>query len=188
MPCWPDASCAAILVPGVDLDVLLERADRALGRRYVRTSERLPGGYRAAPDEWIGALVGPLGEPAGVLLVPADLGEVFVVALKLSSTVGDAGVIAWRGFMHSPAVMKRYVGGRPLWREGPDPDHEVGWAIPGRDAILPGPQPDFVPPSPEAFADVLGPRLRRYRDAVIDPAAGEQHVAWIRRDSPLSGI
>ena len=119
-------SVCAILVPTAESTEGDDLLDRALARQgLIPWSPPRPNGYRTRQDEWHQLAVTSAPCPGHTLLIPADIGAVFGLALWLSQAVGAAPVLALRRDMGLPPVMKVLLDGQPRWRDGSDDDHEV---------------------------------------------------------------
>ena len=84
-------------------------------------------------------------------------------------------------------MLKVYVGGAPVYKDGEDDDLEVGWEVP-RDPgdSLFAYQDTGLPIHAHELDERLGSTLRDYASALAAPRQGERHRAWLRKDSALA--
>lgn len=182
-------SIAAIVAPW-DPAGTLERLGRALVARGMRPHVApLPAGYKPAPSEWIGATTLPLaphrrGREASpnAALVTTDVPRIFHFALQLSAAYPDEVFAVWRRFSGLEPVAKIVWGGRPRWKEGDDPDHEVAFPVPiGQPAEVRPPSEPRVPLELSALTAMLAPIVRPLKDPIAARGA-----AWLAQSSRLA--
>lgn len=181
-------SIAALVVPW-DPASALERVARALSARgMVPHRAPLPAGYVPAPGEWLGALALPL-PPLGrgrdlvpnAALISTDVPGIFTLAMWLSAANPDEVIVGWRRFSGFEPCAKVFWGGKPRWKEGDDPDHEVGFAVPrGAPAELRPPSEPRVPLEVAALSRMLLAIVKPLREPI--KAGG---AAWLHERSML---
>ena len=180
-------SVSAVLFNEPDLDEAVRRLDAALKqRRYGRWDQALPGGYPAAPLEWLGFVVVPLEGLDAVVVAPHDPGSVFELATWLSAAWPDELLVAWRRFRGGEPVAKFLVGGSPRWKDGDDPDHEVGWRVPRLPPVeLRVPPRRHLPDTARAAEELLEGLLAPFPRDLRGPV-GARVVTYLERRSPLA--
>jgi len=93
---------------------------------FVPVPSRVPPGYPVRPHE----VLRVAWTRAGVwhALALSDLSRLFAVGLNLSRQLPGT-VLAVRRDLYGAMVLKAYRGGRPVFKLGDDPDHEVPWPV-----------------------------------------------------------
>lgn len=169
----PDApSIAALIVPW-DSHSALERIGRALSKRGLSPyTKPLPASYKPTPGEWLGVLTLPLpplrkgreSHPNSAV-VSTDIARIFELALHLSSAYPEEVMVGWRCFSGLEPCTKIVWGGKPRWKHGADPDHEVQFAVPvGQPAEVRPPSEPRVPTESDVVAALLIPIIRPLKD------------------------
>lgn len=185
-----DAPSIAAIVAPWDPASALERLGRALAARGMRPHPKpLPAGYKPAPSEWIGLVTLPLaphrrGRDAtpNTAIVTTDVPRIFHFALQLSTAFPDEVLAVWRCFSGLDPVAKVVWGGRPRWKEGDDPDHEVAFPVPiGQPAEVRPPSEARVPLELAALTPMLAPIVKPLRDPIAARGA-----AWLSTSSRLA--
>ncbi|MGM0577556.1 MAG: hypothetical protein ACQEXJ_17660 [Myxococcota bacterium] len=186
MPFRPTA--AALLLPGVTADEAAAWLDETLrDHGYEPCTEAPPPGVPLAEDEWLGFVVGEQPRAGMAVVLAEDPSAVFRVATWLSARRRESPLAAWRRYLGGAPVLKHLLGGRPLWKDGDDPDHEVLYDVPrARPADAPSPEEAGLPERAGDLEPILGSALRSYREAIASPRPGERTLAWLRADSPLA--
>jgi hypothetical protein len=168
-----DESSAGILVTGFDPRSALAGLGGVLQqRRYVPHEGPVPAGYPLALDERIALRAGAIGD---VVLIRTPVDAVYRLARWWSIAEPERELAAVRRYLHMPPTVKFFGGGRPLWKIGDDPDHEVDYPVPTRrpvDAFEP--ETVGLPADVEAAAHAL------------DAAEMALSLAWIRATSRLA--
>lgn len=131
-----DASRAAIMIPSTSVAGMADLLTRVLSqRRYEARAEVLPPQSMTYAGEWLAYRLheltgtGLAGSRLG-LIVPDDRAHLFTDALWIAEAEPGLSFLAWQQMKGMQPVLKYYAQGRPQWRSGNDPDHEVTWAIP----------------------------------------------------------
>lgn len=181
-------SIAAIVVPW-DPASALERVGRALAARgMVPHRATLPAGYVPTPGEWLGALALPLPPLRrgrehfpNAALISSDVPGIFTLAMWLSAANPDEVIVGWRRFSGFDPCAKVFWGGKPRWKDGDDPDHEVGFAVPkGAPAEVRPPSEPRVPLEAATLSGLLISIVKPLREPI--KAGG---AAWLHERSML---
>ncbi len=181
-------SIAALIVPW-DPGSAVERLSRALAKRGLSPYSRpLPAGYRPAPGEWVGAVLLPLppvrrGRDSypNSAVVPADVARVFDLAMWISAAHPDEVIVGWRRFAGLEPCAKVLWGGKPRWKDGDDPDHEVAFEVPrGQPAEVRPPAEPRVPLECEHITSLLRAIVHPLKDPIRQGG-----VAWLHASSIL---
>lgn len=181
-------SIAALIAPW-DAASALAHAGRAVeARGYTRRAGAMPAGYAAGVGEYLGAIALPL--PAfergrerhpNAALVTTDVARAFAFAMWVSAAFPDETFVAWRRFSGFDPCMKVLWGGKPRWKDGEDPDHEVGFAVPiGARDELRAPAEARVPLDARRVAAMLGAVVKPLKDPLA-----HHGVHWLHASSPL---
>lgn len=182
-------SIAALIVPW-DPASSLERIGRALAKRGFSPYPRaLPTGYRPAPGEWIGAQTLPLPpmrrgreSAPNCAVVSAQVARIFELAMWISEAHPEDVLVGWRCFSGFEPCLKVFWGGKPRWKHGEDPDHEVPYDLPqGAPAELHPPRAARVPLDLDHVTSLLRPIVHPLKEPVRQGGA-----AWLHRSSRLS--
>ncbi len=175
---------AAVILAERRPDAVAALVARAMeARGYVRRDAPPPAGYPRAEGEWVSVWLGVTGDFA--LLVPEDVGVVFRLACWVSAEAGAAWVAGLRRYMGMAPTLKLYSGGAPRWRDGEDPDLEVGWPVPTTRPIdVPEPSCVGLPDSAASAMARLAPVLAPWR--TLAARDGAALTGWLARTSPLT--
>ena len=130
-------SVAALLLAKTpeDTKMLAESALHAAG--YRCSPRPLPRGYLPAAREALSFHIHPLpphvvgrtAHPQSALTTSA-IADIFLFATWVSAVSPSEPLIAWRCFRDFSPCMKILWQGRPQWKHGDDPDHEVPFSVP----------------------------------------------------------
>jgi len=165
-------SIAALIVPW-DSQQSLERIGRALAKRGLSPhSKPLPTGYKPIPGEWLGIAALPLPpfrrgreSHSNSAIVSTDLARIFEFATQLSAAYPEDVIVAWRCFSGLAPCTKILWAGKPRWKHGADPDHEVQYAVPeGQPAEIRPPSEPRVPTEGEIVTALLTPIIKPLKD------------------------
>lgn len=147
-------SDAAILTVESDASATAQTLVRVmLSKRYREQEASTPPGYPFAIDEQITLEQGSAGRLT-VIRTPVD--SVFRIARWWSNEDPGRPLAAVRRYMHSEPCLKFFGEGRPIWRIGDDPDHEVDYDVPTHrpfDAFEP--EQVGLPACPEEAAQLM---------------------------------
>jgi hypothetical protein len=182
-------SIACVVAP-YDPDTTLERCHAALLREgYAPRTTALPPTYRAAQGEWLGLAIYALPGPrpgATSVIVPTDVSQVFQFAMWLSRAFPDDILAGFRRLSGFEPVAKIVFAGKPQWKDGRDPDHEVYFDVPtSRPAEVRLPSPARIPLTAFELGVVLLGHLRPVRGP-SDAPVGARWGAWLHRTSYLA--
>jgi|GEM_PF-2445589 len=178
------AAIAALTSP----QLLVAWLDQALRpQRYRRYDKHVPGWHSPADDEWLGFVVTRSDDLQLAVAVPEHQGLVFQVAYWLSVAHPESQLVGYRYQRGLDSCLKYYAGGKPQYKLGEDPDHEVAWHVPRQPGIdivtaeeagLPGTQKDLE--------NTLGSVLTlSYAEQVEHHGPEDLVVSYLHRDSPL---
>lgn len=181
-------SIAALIVPW-DSHSSLERIGRALAKRGMSPyAKPLPTGYKPIPGEWLG--VAPLPLPPlrrgreshpNAAIVSTDVPRIFEFATQLSAAYPEEVIVAWRCFSGLEPCTKILWGGKPRWKHGADPDHEVQYTVPeGQPAEVRPPSEPRVPTEGDIVTALLTPIVKPLKDPLKVGGA-----AWLSSQSML---
>ncbi len=183
-----DVSIAALIVPW-DPSGALERLGKALAKRGMGAyAKPLPSGYKPAPHEWIGATTLPLpplkrGRDVfpNAAIVSTDVARIFELAMQLSAAHPDDVLVGWRCYAGFEACLKVVWGGKPRWKLGEDPDHEVAYPVPqGQPAEVRPTNEARVPLDLDTATALLTPIVKPLKDPLKVGGA-----AWLSQSSML---
>lgn len=183
-----DVSIAALIVPW-DPAAALDRLGKALAKRGMAPHGKpLPSGYKPAPGEWMGAQALPLPPlkrgrdvSPNAAIVSTDVARIFELAMQLSAANPDDVIVAWRCYAGFEPCLKVLWGGKPRWKHGDDPDHEVAYAVPqGQPAEVRPPADARVPVELDAATAMLTPIVKPLKDPLKVGGA-----AWLNQSSML---
>jgi len=181
-------SIAALIVPW-DAASALDRVGKALAKAGLQPyTKPLPAGYRAAPNEWIGARALPLpafkrGREAhpNAAIVSTDVARIFDFAMQISAAHPDEVFVGWRRYSGFEPCAKIIWGGKPRWKEGEDADHEVTYPVPqGEPAEMRPPNEAKVPLQLDVVSGMLVPIVKPLKDPLAVGGA-----AWLSQSSML---
>lgn len=94
---------------------------------FVPVPASIPPGYPVRPHEVLRVAWARAGEWHA--LAVSDLSRLFPLALGLSRQLPGATVLAVRRDLDQSLVAKAYRAGRPAFKLGSDPDHEVPYPV-----------------------------------------------------------
>jgi len=181
-------SIAAIVTPWTPQTALSELAI-ALGKDgYVARAEALPSGYKAHAGELVQVQAFGIARTGLSAIVPVEVGRVFHVARILSGHTTGEVLAGWRRMSGFYPAAKVFWAGRPQWKDGEDPDHEVDYHVPkSQPAELRWPGPARVPLTARELSELLLPIVTPIKSVwTAKPLApGAVFGAWILRSSPL---
>ena len=181
-------SIAALIAPWDAASALAHVGRAVLARGYAQRAGAMPSGYPAGVGEYLGAIALPLpafergrDRQPNVALVTTDVARAFAFATWVSAAFPDETFVAWRRFSGFAPCMKVLWGGKPRWKDGEDPDHEVGFVVPiGAPAELRAPAEARVPLAPNKVAALLGAIVKPLKDPLA-----HHGVHWLHATSPL---
>ncbi|MFO0748640.1 MAG: hypothetical protein U1F43_23710 [Myxococcota bacterium] len=182
-------SIAAIVTAWTPQTALAELAKALVKDGYVARAEPIPPSYKLHQGELVQAQAFALGKVGLSAIVPVDVGRAFHVARVLSVGVPGEVLVAWRRFSGFEPTSKVFWSGRPQWKDGADPDHEVDYHVPkSRPAELRMPSPARVPLTcaelTALLLSVVKPITSAWTSAALAP--GAISGAWILRSSPIA--
>lgn len=183
-------SLAAIVVPW-DLATTRQRVAVALTAQGLRPrTSPLPRGYRPTPGEFVGLALRALPDHGAAKLrgpshpntaiVAGEVARVFHLAMWLSKSHPDEILVAWRRFAGFEACAKILWGGKPRWKDGEDPDHELGFALPQGPPVDLRPPGEARVPTTRSALDPLLARLEPLKDPFSQGGEG-----WLHKSSPI---
>lgn len=182
-------SIAAIVTAWTPQTALGELA-RALAREgYLAREAPLPPRYKAHQGEIVQAQAFSLGKSGLTAIVPVEVGRAFHLARTLSTGVPTEVLVAWRRFSGFEPTSKVFWAGRPQWKDGEDPDHEVDYHVPkSRPAELRMPSPARVPMTEPELTKLLLPVVKPITSAWTSAALAPGAIsgAWILRSSAIA--
>ena len=182
-------SVAAIVTPWSPDTALANLAQGLARDGYNARPGPLPSGYRAHAGELVQAQVVSLPRAGLSAIVPVEVGRVFHIARLLSGQTPTEVLVGWRRMSGFYPTAKVFWAGRPQWKDGEDPDHEVDFNVPrSQPAELRFPSPARVPMVASELTAVLLPILRPLVSAWKSPPLlpGALIGAWLHRSSALS--
>ena len=116
-----------VLLADTDLGALGHVVTRALRPLSWVPIPQLPPGYPVRPHEVLRLAACRAGTWSG--LVPSDLGMLFKLALSLSRNLPARTLLALRRDVDGASAFKAYREGRPAFKRGADPDHELPYPV-----------------------------------------------------------
>ncbi|MCC6624064.1 MAG: hypothetical protein IT385_22605 [Deltaproteobacteria bacterium] len=182
-------SIAAIVTPWTPQTALAELGI-ALGKDgYVPRAEPLPQGYRPHAGELVQAQAFGIARSGLCAIVPVEVGRVFHVARILSAHAATDVLVGWRRMSGFYPTAKVFWAGRPQWKDGEDPDHEVDYHVPkSQPAELRWPGPARVPLTASELTELLLPIVTPIKSVWTSKpiAPGALFGAWLLRSSALA--
>ncbi len=181
-------SLAALLLPtSVDAgSALLLAALAADGFRP--TPRAVPKAERRFPDESVTLQLAPgpdSGSPSArtptTIAMSPDVARIFFLAVTVSAGAPDIVFTALRCFAGFDPVLKVFFSGKPQWKDGEDPDHEVFHPVPRHQpAELRVPGAIAVPIEAEAALAACGNTIGAILHGTVQPA---RTLHWLHRRS-----
>jgi|GEM_PF-2509989 len=179
-------SIAAILVPfdRVGASAFLSKGLLADGFRAATTA--IPKAQRAFPTESVsfGLAQPDPARPISVIIAPG-VAQVFELACLLSKASPEVIICAFRRFAATSPVAKVIFAGKPQWKDGEDPDHEVFFDVPD------GPSAELRLPSQVRIETSASEILSAYGEGIaaitadLSRAGAVSH--WVHRRSRYNG-
>jgi hypothetical protein len=167
------------------------RIGRALAKRGLSPHRQpLPASYKPTPGEWIGVVTLPLpplrkGREShpNAAVISTDVARIFDFAMLLSAAHPDEVLVGWRCFSGFEPCTKVIWAGKPRWKHGADPDHEVGFAVPeGQPAEVRPPSEPRVPTDGDVVSALLMPFVKPLKDPLKSGGC-----CWLSQQSMLAG-
>ena len=181
-------SIAAIVTPWTPQTALAELGAGLGADGYLHRAEPPPSGYRPHTGELVQVQAFPIGRSGLSAIVPVEVGRVFHVARLLSAHAKGEVLVGWRRMSGFYPTAKVFWAGRPQWKDGEDPDHEVDYHVPkSQPAELRWPGPPRVPLTADELTRLLLPVVTPIKSVWTAPpiAPGAVFGAWILRSSAL---
>lgn len=181
-------SIAAIVTPWAPQTALNELGQALAKDGYLTRAEAPPSGYKPHAGELVQAQLFAVGKSGLTAIVPVEVGRVFHVARLLSAHMKGEVIVGWRRMSGFYPTAKVFWAGRPQWKDGDDPDHEVDFHVPkSQPAELRFPGPARVPLTADELTALLLPVVQPLRSVwTAKPLApGAVFGAWVLKSSAL---
>ncbi|MEE2779494.1 MAG: hypothetical protein VYE15_03150 [Myxococcota bacterium] len=179
-------SMAALVLPGLTPENALALIGEALTHRGYRPAlSPLPDNYPREQDEWLAFATLPPPQEGLAIQVMEDIDAVFRVARWLAEQTAHLQFAAVRRYMGGSPTVKFYSGGRALWRDGDDPDHELLYDLPSTPPSEAQPQLWGGQEASAATAERLLERVPGPWKTLVSSDAPIGVSAWVQSQSPL---